>query len=126
MIIPILFPVQTGESFGISNSTCYELGTCDFFEEPFDTMLLPYQEVLGSFTYIILWAIIIGILWFRLGNTMAVGIVGVTLAVLFQDPFNTGFGFSDDAQLYGYLLLFVAIGIVFFQIVVVRTQFPSN
>lgn len=124
-LLPAFLPI-TSYGFGPNNATCYELGTCDFFESPFDTMILPYAEVFGSFTYIIMWSIIIGILWLRLGNTMAVGVIGLTLAVLFQDPFNAGVGFSDDAQLMGYVLLGIAVAIVLFQLVTVRTQFPTN
>ena len=124
ILIPLTLPSVAG--FGPNNQTCYEIGNCDFFEAPFDTMILPYTEVFGSFTYLLLWAVIIGILWLRIGNTMAVGVVGVTLAVLFQDPFNAGVGFSDDAQTIGYLLLIIAIAIVVFQLFTVRTQFPTN
>lgn len=89
-------------------------------------MILPYTEVFGIYTYLLLWSVIIGILWLRLGNTMAVGIIGVTLAILFQDPFNAGVGFSDESQSIGYMLLILAIGIVVFQLFTVRTQFPTN
>jgi hypothetical protein len=123
--LPIFIPISA-EAFGPNNATCYELGTCEFFEQPFDTMILPYTEVFGSFTYLLLWSVIIGILWLRLGNTMAVGVIGVTLAVLFQDPFDSGVGFSDDSQLIGYMLLALAVGIVIFQLITVRTQFPTN
>lgn len=126
-LLPILLIVPLEiQAFGPNNMTCYESGTCAFFEQPFDTMILPYTEVFGSFTYLIMWSVIIGILWLRLGNTMAVGVIGLTLAVLFQDPFDAGIGFSDDAQTIGYLLLFLAIGIVVFQLITVRTQFPTN
>lgn len=124
-LLPVFFPTISYQ-FGPNNQTCYEIGNCDFFDAPFDTMILPYTEVFGSFTYLFLWAVIIGILWLRLGNTMAVGVVGLTLAVLFQDPFEAGVGFSDDAQTIGYLLLFVAVGVVLFQLFTVRTQYPTN
>ncbi len=96
-------------------------------------MILPYQEVFGDFTFVIVWSIIIGILWLRLGNTMAVGIVGLALAALFQLPIDTnGDGepeltpFSDDAQIIGFALLIVAVAVVLFQITTVRTHYPSN
>jgi len=126
LILPIIITPMEVLGFGPNNATCYELGTCNFFEEPFDTMILPYREVFGGFTYILLWSVIIGILWLRLGNTMVVGLLGLTLAVLFQDPFSVGVGFSDDAQLIGYLLLGVAVAIVIFQLFTVRTQYPTN
>ncbi len=126
-LLPIIIPIsQDVSAFGPNNQTCYEIGNCAFFEQPFDTMILPYVEVFGSFTYLLLWSVIIGILWLRLGNTMVVGVIGVTLAVLFQDPFDQGVGFSDDSQQIGYLLLALAVGIVVFQLITVRTQFPTN
>ena len=124
-LLPVLLPMSA-DGFGPNNQTCYEAGTCNFFEQPFDTMILPYTEVFGSFTYLLLWSVIIGILWLRLGNTMAVGVIGLTLAVLFQDPFDAGVGFSDDSQLIGYILLALAVGIVVFQLITVRTQYPTN
>lgn len=127
LIIPISITTVPAFGFGQNDTTCYERGDCDFFARPFDTMILPYTEVFGAFTFLLIWSVIIGILWLRLGNTMAVGIIGLTLAVVFNDPTKQlGIGFSEDAQLVGYLLLFLAIGIVLFQLFTVRTQYPTN
>lgn len=119
--------------FGVENPTCYELGNCDFFESPFNTLILPYSEVFGNYIFVLIWALIIGILWLRLGNTMVVGMIGIALAALFMSPLdtdgdgNTDFtAFSGDAQLIGYVLLGVAVTVAIYQILAVRTRYPSN
>ena len=96
-------------------------------------MILPYSEVFGAFIFVLIWALIVGILWLRLGNTMVVGMIGLALAALFQSPLDTnGDGvadltpFADDAQLIGYVLLGVAVAVVIYQILAVRTRYPSN
>jgi len=126
-------PIISVSAFGPQNQTCYEAGTCGFFESPFNVMILPYQEVFGGFTFVFVWAIIIGIIWLRAGNTMYVGVVGLTLAAVFNMPLDLdGDGspdftaFGDDAQLIGFSLVAVAVAVVLFQILTVRTHFPSN
>jgi hypothetical protein len=64
---------------------------------------------------------------------MVVGIIGLAIAALFQNPLDTdGDGtpdltpFDGDAQLIGYVLLGVAITVVIYQILAVRTRYPSN
>ncbi len=107
-------------AFGPENPECFELGTCDLFAEPFNTMIIPFQATLGDFTLVIAWAIIIGILWIRVSNTMMVAIVGVALAALFTQ------GFSEEAQTIGYALLAAAVAVAIYQILTVRVHFPTN
>jgi len=107
-------------AFGPENPECYELGDCDLFAEPFNTMIIPFQATLGDFTLVIAWAIIIAILWIRVSNTMMVAIVGVALAALFTQ------GFSEEAQTIGYALLAAAVAVAIYQILTVRVHFPTN
>lgn len=107
-------------AFGPENPECFEIGDCDLFAEPFDTMIIPFQATLGEFTLVIAWAIIIGILWIRVSNTMMVAIVGVALAALFTQ------GFSEEAQTIGYALLAAAVAVAIYQILTVRVHFPTN
>lgn len=107
-------------AFGPNDPECFELGTCDLFERPFDAMIEPYNATLGDFTLVAIWAIIIGILWLRVNNTMMVGVIGVALAALFTQ------GFSEEAQVIGYGLLAVAIAVALYQLFIVRVHFPTN
>ncbi len=120
LIFGITGYVLSASAFGPSDPECFELGTCDFFERPFDTMIVPYQATLGDFTLVAIWAIIIGILWLRVSNTMLVAMVGVALAAMFTQ------GFSEEAQIIGYGMLAVAIGVALYQLFVVRLSFPTN
>lgn len=120
LIFGITGYILSASAFGPSDPECFELGTCDFFERPFDTMIVPYQATLGDFTLVAIWAIIIGILWLRVSNTMLVAMVGVALAAMFTQ------GFSEEAQIIGYGMLAVAIGVALYQLFVVRLSFPTN
>ena len=100
--------------------TCYELGTCDFFAHPLDTMLEPFLHVFGAYFYIIIWGLLIGILWLRVSNTMVVAVVGVVLAIMIQTQFTT------ETQTVGYVLMALAIAVALYQILTIRTHFPTN
>ena len=116
-----LFDFEIAYSFGPANPEPYELGQLDnFFADPFNEIIAPYQATLGDFTLVIVWMIIIGVLWLRVANTMMVGVIGVALAALFTQ------GFSEDAQQIGYALLGAAIAVAIYQIITVRVNFPTN
>jgi len=99
---------------------CYELGTCEFFEHPLETMLEPFTAVFGAYFYIIIWGLLMGILWLRVSNTMVVGIVGLVLAILIQTQFTT------ETQVVGYVLLALAVAVLLYQIFTTRVHYPSN
>lgn len=125
-----LFPLNILYGFGPNDPECFELGTCDLFGAPFDAMMKPFDAVFQGFTLVIVWGIIIGILWLRVSNPMMVAVVGVALAALFArpDPTNPSvlLGFPESAQAIGWGLLILAIGVAFYQIIVVRVHFPTN
>ena len=129
LTLPVLFFQASGQAIECTGNSvlvdgvcrqCYELGTCDFFEAPLDTMLEPFLAVFGPFFYIIIWGFLIGILWLRVSNTMLVAIVGLVLAVLIQSQFTT------ETQTVGYVLLALAITVALYQIFTIRTHFPTN
>jgi len=99
---------------------CYELGTCDFFAHPLDTMLEPFLAVFGAYFYIIIWGLLMGILWLRVSNTMVVGIVGLVLAGIMQAQFTA------QTWTIGLMLLGIALTVLLYQIFTVRTHFPTN
>jgi len=124
LIFFIIFPQSL--ALGPTDPECYEVGNysingeCNLFGEPLTTMTKPFEVVFGDFTYVIIWGIIMGVLWLRVQNTMMVGIVGIALAALFTQ------GFSQEAQIIGYGLLAVAIGVALYQLITVRVHYPSG
>ncbi len=116
-----ILDIEKAYTFGPANPEPFELGQVDdFFSDPFNEIISPFEATLGDFTLVIVWAIIIGVLWLRVSNTMMVGVIGVALAALFTQ------GFSEDAQQIGYALLAAAIAIAIYQIITVRVNFPTN
>lgn len=113
-------PIGSAFAYGPESPECYEISTCDFFQQPFDAMIAPFNATFGGFTYVVLWGIIMGILWLRVSNTMVVGIVGVALAAMFTQ------GFGDEEKIIGYGLLALALGIAIYQLVIVRVHYPSS
>jgi len=108
-------------AFGPDDPECYEDSDCDFFLAPLDAMLEPYVTVFGDFVYLLIWGIIIFILWLRTSNTMLVSIIGLALAI-----FLTTSVLPEDTLLVGYVLIAVAGAVALYQILTVRTHFPSN
>jgi len=119
-------------AYGPNNPECFEVpdmeGCPEFFDQPFDRMFDSYDAVFEDFTFVIVWAIIIGILWLRVSNTMMVAVIGVVLAALFTRPDTTGNlqGFSEEAQAVGWGLLILAVIVAIYQILTVRVHFPTN
>lgn len=122
IIVTSSIAIGTSVSYSIcpDDCTCYELGTCDIFAEPLNVMASPFESIFGPFTFVVIWGIIMGVLWLRIQNTMAVGIVGISLAAVFQS------GFSDDAKIIGYGLLVVAIATSLYSILTIKIHYPSS
>ncbi len=119
-------------AFGPNDPECFEQPDMEgcplFFDQPFDRMFDPYNAIFQDFTFVIVWAIIIGILWLRVSNTMMVAVIGVALAALFTRPDASGnlTGFSEEAQAVGWGLLILALIVAIYQILTVRVHFPTN
>lgn len=120
--IVLSLPLFTGVSqqFGPANPSCIELGTCDFFEAPFDNMLEPYTSSWGDYIYPAVWGLIIFVIWSRVENPYIPAIIGVALAVFAQGLF------SNEGRLIGYALLALSIGLTIYQLVTVRVHYPTN
>jgi len=125
--------IDSISAFGPNDPECFEVPDqedCpDFFDQPFDRLFDPYNSVFQDFTYVVVWAIIIGILWLRVSNTMMVAVIGVLLAALFTrpDPATGALtGFSEEAQVVGWGLLILAVIVALYQILTVRIHFPTN
>jgi len=132
IILFALGGLDSTSAYGPNSPECFEVpeleGCPDFFNQPFDRMFDPYNAVFEDFTFVIVWAIIIGILWLRVSNTMMVSVIGVVLAALFTRPDASGnlTGFSESAQAVGWGLLILAVIVAIYQILTVRIHFPTN
>lgn len=99
--------------------SCFETASCNFTGQMFQVALMPYQWTLGAFTPVAIWAILIGVIWFRTQNTMHLAIVGIVLnagLVIFYEP----------ARNIGWVLLALAIGVVLFQLFTNRINHGSS
>ena len=62
--------------------------------------------------------ILISVLWFKVQNTALVGIVGLVIA-------GSIVGLSEESLRVGLLLVAVSMGIIFYQLVQTRIQYPQ-
>jgi hypothetical protein len=120
--IILSMPLIVGISFspGPSSPTCVELGNCDFFESPFDSMLLPYTFSWGVYIYPAVWGLIVFIIWLRAENPFIPAIIGVALALFIQSVI------PEEGRLIGWALLAFAIAVALFQIVTTKPNYPIN
>jgi len=101
---------------------CWQLGTCEFAQNPFGTMLMPFESIFGGLALVIFWALIIGVLWLRTQNPPLVGIIGI----LMVSTYLTNLGAVtpepefETARMVGGTLLALSIGISLYQIIVTR------
>ncbi len=91
---------------------------CGLLESPFESMLEAYDPIFADLTIAILWGIIIAVLWMKVQNTALVGIVGLVIA-------GSIIGLSEESFRVGLLLVAVSMGIIMFQLVQQRIQYPQ-
>lgn len=114
-------PLFIVSAFGVPGDTCFEQadGTfCDFATDPWNAMLSPIDAILGDFTIMVVWGIILGVVWLKTNNTMLVGIIGVLIASMVV-------GLYPQAMAIGALLFAVAIGIVLYQLIQSKIRYPA-
>ena len=99
--------------------SCFETGQCNFSGQMFQVALMPYQWTLGAFAPVAIWAILLGIMWFRIQNIMHLAIIGIFI--------NAGLVvFYPPARNDGIILLGCAIGVVLFQLFTNRIHHGSS
>lgn len=116
------------QSLGPGSPACWEIGNCNLFDNPLNAMLQPWVDdftVNGtSVAFILIWGIILGIIWLRTHHTMMVGIVGLGVASLYTvDGINAA---DPKILLIGGSLLAAAAGILIYQLIVVRLNYPTG
>lgn len=101
---------------------CWQTATCEFANNPFGTMLLPFESMMGGLSIIIFWSLIIGVMWLRTQNPPLVGIIGI----LMVSTYLTNLGSItppeefETARMVGASLLMLSVGISIYQIIVTR------
>jgi len=97
-------------AFAVPGETCVEDGTyCNFADAPFEAMIEPYQIILGSWTYVIMWGAILGVLWLWTQSPGIVAVVGVVISSFL-------IGIVPEALYIGIFLVAISIGIYMFSI----------
>ena len=91
---------------------------CGLLDKPFESMLEAYNPIFADLTIAVLWGIIIAVLWMKVQNTALVGIVGLVIA-------GSVIGLSPESFRVGLLLVAVSMGIILFQLVQQRIQYPQ-
>jgi len=91
---------------------------CGLLESPFESMLEAYNPIFQDLTIAVLWGIIMAVLWMKVQNTALVGIVGLVIA-------GSVIGLSEESFRVGLLLVAVSMGIILFQLVQQRIQYPQ-
>lgn len=91
---------------------------CGLLDKPFESMLEAYNPIFQDLTIAVLWGIIMAVLWMKVQNTALVGIVGLVIA-------GSVVGLSPESFRVGLLLVAVSMGIILFQLVQQRIQYPQ-
>ena len=91
---------------------------CGLLDKPFESMLEAYNPIFQDLTIAVLWGIIMAVLWMKVQNTALVGIVGLVIA-------GSVIGLSPESFRVGLLLVAVSMGIILFQLVQQRIQYPQ-
>jgi len=119
----LFLPVQL--AFAVPGDQCFEVpdGTwCGLYDDPWGAMLAPFDAILTvdgvSYTLMVMYGIILGVLWLKTNNMMLIGIVGVLIASLAT-------GINPEALAIGALLFAISIGIVLYQLIQSKIRYPA-
>ena len=107
--------------------TCWEEGTCNFTDDPFGVMMMPFERVFGGLTIIIMWGLLVSILWLRTQNPMLIGVVGIAMTAGYMTvtpdvPSNE----FDGARLIGGALFAISLGISIYHLINTRLFQPPQ
>lgn len=98
-----LIPLSYAQTFCFENATCSSEA---FINSPLEATLLPYTEILGDWTYIIIWGAIMGSLYYMTRSAGITSMVGVFYAGVIAT------GLIDETALgIGYALVGITIGL---------------
>jgi len=110
IIIAIFFLGLIPLAYAVPGDTCVEDGTyCDFADAPFDAMIEPYTIILGTWTYVVMWGAVLGVLWLWTQSPGIVAVVGVVISSFL-------IGIVPEALYIGIFLVAISIGIYMFSI----------
>lgn len=108
-------------------ATCWERGQCAFTDDPFGTMMLPFERIFGGLTIVIMWGLMITILWLRTQNPMLIGVVGIAMTAAYMTvaPEASSSEF-DGARIIGGVLFAVSLGIAIYHLINTRLFQPPS
>ena len=103
---------------------CWELGSCQFVEDPLSVMLLPFDNIFGGLSIVIFWGVLVGILWLRTESPQLVGIIGISMVsdymyYLEESQYLPSTEF-ETARVIGSTLIVVSLGIAVYQLIINR------
>ena len=104
---------------------CWELGMCEFTDDPLGVMLMPYDAIFGGLAIVLFWGLVVGLLWLRTESPQLVGIVGIAMVssyMAYIETANAGAASAEfeTARIIGITLLVVSFGIAFYQMITSR------
>jgi len=116
--------VECAEKMGRA-CTCWELGNCQFVDDPLSVMLLPFDSIFGGLSIVIFWSVLIGILWLRTENPQLVGMIGIAMVSAYmyyldQNPDVMPTSEFETARVIGATLIVVSLGIAVYQMIIYR------
>jgi len=76
----------------------------------FQGILSPLETQISGFGFVIFWAGILAVVWFKTENIMIISLLGIFINATIT-------GFSEEARGYGLLLLGVSNGLLIFQLI---------
>lgn len=100
---------------------CWQTGECiaDLGKDPFGYIMQPFFSVLGQeITFLILWALPIGIIWLRTQNMSLVGTLGMVIASSILAGLDLRSEEMQKAGLVAGSLLAVSVGVMLYQLFV--------
>ena len=116
---------QCSEKLG-KQCSCWEVGQCNFAQDPLGTMTLPFDSIFGGLSLVILWALVLGIIWLRTQNPMLCGVLGITMTGAYLASAETIAPAFKQAQAIGVLLFLLSLGISLYHLINSRIHAPPQ
>lgn len=116
---------QCNETLG-KECQCWEVGQCNFAQDPLGTMLMPFDSLFGGLSLVILWALVLGIIWLRTQNPMMCGVLGIAMTGAYLASGETVAPAFKQAQAIGVLLFLLSLGISLYHLINSRIHAPPQ
>lgn len=102
---------------------CVELGNCALGANPLDQLVVPYQQIIGDWIFVLVWGLVVGVISIRV-SPMYGSFIGLFIAAMFLGTNVYNSSITNGPFYYGYILVAISFGASMYFLIRGRLQNP--